>query len=64
MIKFMNKLRSHLYKNDEIHKVGGPGPPAWHEMEEIRKIDEVALPSHPLPNQMINFVNFMKKSHP
>ena len=63
MIKFKNKLRSHLYKNDETHKIGGPEPPALHEMAEIRKIGEIALPSPP-PHQMINFVNFMKKSQP
>ena len=50
MIKFKNKLRSHLYKNDETHKIGGPEPPALHEMAEIRKIGEIALPSPPPSN--------------
>ena len=50
MIKFKNKLRSHLYKNDETHKIGGPEPPALHEMAEIRKIGEIALPSPPPPS--------------
>ena len=47
MIKFMNKLRLQLNKNDETHKIGGPELPALHEMAEIRKIGEIALPSPP-----------------
>ena len=57
MIKFKNKLRSHLYKNDETHKIGGPEPPALHEMAEIRKIGEIALPS-PFPPSNDKFCQF------